>query len=700
MRAVVDEGLVSYLVVMLLVGAALLVSRGLYVLSRPESEKAEALRGLLRTESEPLRPEQNAALATGLLYGFERWDVCSRGNADLRAEIGCAYHLFSELYQAGKDVKVAACPLWNANRKIVALHDTRAHVDFHGRGVVPFGVGSGRPPVRISTAIEPAMTESGSHTSRLIIPSTISTEARQCEERITRALRRSQALEALQPALEQVASGAKPYNPTIQSYYFVSFDGFLRTVPNQPLEALVPHRPFNHTSYVVDTLQIPIDRELVAAGVLQRAGNRSRQACTAVSEDVYVSRAYLDTYGNGIVQTICNRVILKPAASSLHRAPERRAKSPPRQTGTSSVCSSDSPNAAAALEMQSIAEPNVEGVFCADIGVARAFIHRALAANPLFDTDLYQLEDEDKNQEMEECKRKPPRIARCTRSLVEEAQGSEEQFDCDRTEPVTDREKAKVLAWWCDEKEESSSGYAGITWLDKGAHEHAAVVWDNMPPKERSAHVAQVAVIRPKRPFATGPRIIVVMLLFAISIAVAARTSAMHAKRRSEDLLRGLQVGLVKVNESDGIVGANARAESILDAKLPRFGMHVADPELARGRRRFVELIDSDLRTEPGSRDRFIVRKGAGGFVRSSYSEMSRLRERGISSEYCVRIVKRDGSKAWVEIMGSPMLPSEFGLEEGVQVPGTYGVVERVDERIWPDLERTVARSEDGGTAP
>src|SRR5215470_14558661 len=102
-RVLLDEGLLAYLVVMGLVAGALFVGRGLYVRSRPESEQVEALRGLLTAQAEPLRPEKNAALATGLLYGFDDWDVCARVNADLRDDISCAYHLFSELYQAGKD---------------------------------------------------------------------------------------------------------------------------------------------------------------------------------------------------------------------------------------------------------------------------------------------------------------------------------------------------------------------------------------------------------------------------------------------------------------------------------------------------------------------------------------------------------------------------------------------------------------------
>jgi PAS domain-containing protein len=512
----------------------------------------------------------------------------------------------------------------------------------------------------------------------------LSTYAKQCEPRITRQLRRSQALEALQPVLQQIEDRSAPYNPSVQSYYFVSFDGFLRTIPHQPIEALVPHRPFNHASYVVDTLQIPIDRRLTAMSVIDRNDARRRQQCTTLSEDVYVSRPYLDTYGSGIVQTICSRVLLKPEREHVH--PQSRAS-----TRTSSTCSPGDPSEVAAEEMRAISESSSEGVFCADVGVDRGFIHRALAANPLFEAELYQFEDHARDQSSIECRKTPATLQQCRRILDANDGRREERFECETLKEPGSVMRETLTKWWCDQKAESSSGYASITPLDSTSQDLAAIVWDNMPTKTSGLHRAQVVVFHMKKTLASWLHVLLAIVCLSLAIAVCARMALMHGRRRSEDLLRGLQVGLVKVNAQEAIVVANAKAEAILDVKLPRFGHRFLNPELAPGRTKFTSLIDETLSLEGAVLDFHVVTRDAGGsFELSSYRDMSRLRERGISSEYWARIRKRDGTASWIRVVGSPILPATFGLDADVHIPGTYGVVERADRRIWPDLERVL----------
>lgn len=145
--------------------------------------------------------------------------------------------------------------------------------------------------------------------------------------------------------------------------------------------------------------------------------------------------------------------------------------------------------------------------------------------------------------------------------------------------------------------------------------------------------------------------------------AVLARRSARIADQAS--ILRGLMVGVMLVDEEERVLGANDRAEDLFDTSIPKYGTAAipggTDPKLT-----FDTLID----------ERVAAYDDAGGetLVAKSYMDtIPRMRADGQPSTYFAR-ARRTG--VVLKVTAAPMLTASRQR----RLTGSFGVLEPVED--------------------
>jgi hypothetical protein len=145
-------------------------------------------------------------------------------------------------------------------------------------------------------------------------------------------------------------------------------------------------------------------------------------------------------------------------------------------------------------------------------------------------------------------------------------------------------------------------------------------------------------------------------LLFAgIGSAAIVAGVRKKAKRLDVALIRGLQVGVLKLDARDVIVGANDRAQEIFDVELPAFDTP---------KRRLARPLSSLIHNH-------VIELDSAGRLRApvkvkDYGEIKKERDAGRSSSYYA-LVKR--SRLLIRISGSTYMTPELDVH-------TFGTVE------------------------
>lgn len=137
----------------------------------------------------------------------------------------------------------------------------------------------------------------------------------------------------------------------------------------------------------------------------------------------------------------------------------------------------------------------------------------------------------------------------------------------------------------------------------------------------------------------------VVMTLFIVlACGVVAVGVQRKARRLDVTLIRGLQVGVVEVDEGDKIIAANDRAEEIFGYHLPRFG----DPRGVRDARLFRNQIEPEVV--------FLDDAGQlpnGAIQFNQYQEIKEQRSSGYTGSYYA-FVRNTGR--WIRVSGSTIV--------------------------------------------
>lgn len=615
--AALNDGIGAYIVAMALLALACLFARVAFEKAQPSRDAQEALKKLLITQQEPFRPESRPSLSGAILNGGEAWDICDDGNSDTRQLLDEAYTFFKKRYlDAGVKLDAKAYPHLN---KILQS-------DVWNKGIFRNPVlrecsGQSTPncPVEPSATLPPAMTDD-SVLSTLRIPSGVARG--RSNETLRSWAKGSLQMESLVGLTNKAFTGkAEPELPEIKLLYFVSVEGLFRFVPAEPLHSPA-YRVFNATSYFYSTI----------------AGEQSACADPGGRYSRHQSLPYLDLLGHGAVVTVCYRV-----ASNANI---------------------------------------VEGAFCADVAIPRKQVLDRLAGGVLFDTYIARLKIP-----VEVSGRATGKARAGSDKLTSERQPDvylcgDKGFQCpERLAPTSedDRQMVHDAAVKCIDQiinKNTESGGAEVKVVSESRGIYAATIWRYPSSQDFSASY-DVAVLRLRSPPYRGwPYLFLACLCFAAVACLIVVSRAFQDRRRDATLARGFQVGVLRLDNGDYIIGANDRAEEILGRHLPRLG--IASPA--------TRLMYMGERCHfPGCIvDGLIVVRTADGYDARAYEQEQERRKRGVVSEYWTRITTpRTEDYRWVRVIGSPIFKVDGTIE-------TFGVIEPIDSNMLRPLESSI----------
>lgn len=356
---------------------------------------------------------------------------------------------------------------------------------------------------------------------------------------------------------------------------------------------------------------------------------RERPECHSNTLRRYDSRPYLDLNGNGLVSTLCYRV--KKDKGGL-----------------------------------------VAGIFCEDMGLPRKNIYEPLAHSNLFSVRLVRAETSHGSATLTS----PPVV--CDTAGFPCPNQSFHPDDSDIPEI-----KKAAQQWWEQYRTKGQiSGAAEVAILKKNKYTYAAAVVGDMYNEKK---VYEVAILRLlPHPF-DGWLYLVGATLCTIGVIVLIALMRLRQDRERESvLLRGLKLGVLRLDSNQVIVGANACAEALLNHKLPRLGLGGKLPWKPWGAKNAVKFTDF-IKTDPIKGEQVRIRervKSPDGkfefkFKWSSFGDILNLRRAGLTSEYWVKVSPAERNPFWIRIIGSPLL-----CPDGSQ--DTFGTF----ECVTPDIER------------
>lgn len=162
------------------------------------------------------------------------------------------------------------------------------------------------------------------------------------------------------------------------------------------------------------------------------------------------------------------------------------------------------------------------------------------------------------------------------------------------------------------------------------------------------------------------------------------RRTAELDRRRS--LLRSLQVGVIVVDEDDWFIEGNDRAEEVLRQELPKTGGGA--PEV-----NFADIIFPEIVPIAPDEGGAHSRPSASAVQTRPYSYVEQLRREGRPSSYFALLRSREGEEGgtdtWIRVSGTPMfVPRGFFEGKSLLVEGkipTFGTVDEVrgEEATW-----------------
>jgi hypothetical protein len=368
-------------------------------------------------------------------------------------------------------------------------------------------------------------------------------------------------------------------------------------------------------------IPLPPERVFNGTGYMYGALKGTRPACKETNSYGYETLPYLDLTGGGVVVTLCY----------------------PVQEGAT-----------------------IEGVFCADVAVPEDKVQAQLAARkPLFDLALAMVDVNGKGVVDRKLICGLDEI-RCLPAL--------------EVERYSRREIESAIDEWSESIEHAvPAGAAEVKTLKNGIY--AAVIAERRRPNKTNQY--DIVFLRPGSPpqRAFWPVAIAILSVLAGGF-VAAYYRARRDRRQEAAFARGLQVGVIRVSSSkeekykDAIIGANDRAEEVLNRMLPRFGL--AGARSSGPLVKFSELLDNA--------NRLLVRKD-GQWSNLEYDDLAPLRERGVWSEYYAKLKDQrlPEQERWIRVLGSPLRQPDHSFE-------TFGVVETVEKGLAGVLEEELAR--------
>lgn len=601
-RITLNNGLSTLYVAMALAALVLCCLRGLTERISINGTRSAVLNRMMKLRQEPLRPDTLPILSAAVLgEGVTQWSLCGDGD-------GLGKHVDQKVADAAKT-------FWSEYDD--AVKQTAPPPD-----LVPI-------KQKQVEGVRTALTEKDQTKAAVTIPSGLAdywpnaggADPTQLAARV-RASR--VALEKLTPHVEGV-SGSEAA-PTVIRYFFISTDGFMRYTPSvagtgTPAESpLPPHRTFNHTSYMLETL------------------SGTKGGCG----EAYESVPYFDILGGGVVMTSCRRMPLK----------------------------SDAANPA-------------HGVLCADVTLPRSKLLDDIKGNHLVTGDFFVYGT--RSGRLEQCS--------STRTTVNCKPGARKEAGA--------KAAARVKAWLDELKDSRASGYAGASVLTSAAkskrYQYAAVLW-------RDAEAATPATATTPSATSASPEETVGLVLFDVPpytfdwiswlwmlgglvcltllVYALARARVTIANARVFALQRGLSVGVVQVNENDGILGVNDRAEFLIGDFLPRLGLKSRRGVPNAGDVTFRSFVDGDLVV--------VMRDDDKKLVLHEYGDLAKLRIEGVSNRYWVRLRNK---KRWLRVMGAPVFePHDAAREDANRTKrkdqATVGLLEPAEPSMTEELDR------------
>lgn len=639
-----NDGLGLYLFSMSLLGIAAFFAWRAWEAGDPERMKLHALEQLLPMKQEPLRDEHVSGFTGTVLMNVEGWNVCDLDD-NTSATADEAARLFQELYRMRQPTRATGSyPLLTA----MAPQQMPFKLDPLERWPSP----RGDPTPDVGQA------SSARTNASLVQISSVLNTAQVANRRFDYAIGHSNAISVFQPLVgkrapscgsqanlpRMCAPAEDPSAPEFKSFYYVSIDGIFEITP-PPDVTLPANQLFNHRSYV-------------AASV----ANRFQGRCSA-NGTRYHSLPYLDMIGNGIVATLCYRIMqpARPPSGAL----QAKLEGPPSYLTNAS---------------RSPASEVMSGTFCADLALPRTRIRQALAENPFFKTWLVRLiqtgapTDPTAIPDVRICGI-DPRFD-CTQKLS--AANASRLIPSEEERPVAEAMARKLYQKL---KQPTGDGELIDLGVDASQHRYYGVnLWRSSGP---GPAVHEVAILSPVQPgyanYINWGLCVLTCLGVVWAVSSAQRT---QDRLRASSMMRSLQVGVLRMRmdgDREIITAANDRAEELLGIELPRLGLPTSLTALPRKPIGFRQLLASpqvivprkvhgEKRMEPV--DRWDIR---------DFSDVIALRRKGLHSEYYVQLFA-GAETGWFKITGSPILMPDGGKE-------TFGLIEHItDESLCNEL--------------
>ncbi|MFP2923833.1 hypothetical protein ACLESO_01195 [Pyxidicoccus sp. 3LG] len=635
-QASLNDGLGVYLAAMGLLGFSMFFAYGAWQQAQPDRRAMDAFGKLLEVPQEPMRMEERPTLAGALVMSLANWNICQLPNRTTEVIIDEIYRLFLARY-LGNTVDVTS---------FKHLGDTEAGLTTlrldppSSRGVVLQKAVQLAETKGIGSALEVPRQR-----STIRVPSVTVAVMKGVPKHFEP--RKFLSVESLYPLV-----GFSPHpgtristntadslwdateknklhefaNPDFKAFYFIALDGSVAVTPplNRPIAA---SRSYSHASYVSAVLE------------------RKSSTCPGATYR-YHSRPYIDIADNGLVATLCYPVespcrdCSENGTGTEQTIAKHLSRSTPAKAGAGSV---------------------LEGVFCIDIGLPRRAIFESLSQLALLDTFPVRVTEIGGASNINPC--------------------GDDTYPCpDPYKPQSkqgrDRVEAVVREWLKRQPRESVAGSGELGPVEiEGRVYYVAALWRD----GRTGTTRELAVLAlPDRSLGWyfAMQIVGLALCAIIAASLIGWSRRGQEARRQVALVRGLPMGVMRLDERGGIVGANDRAEEILRRRLPP--LLLGESPLNR--------ITSDL----DNFSQVLVEPPLVGIWRddhyewSHYSQIDAQRAKGLASEYYVKIIIGDNEKKqWIRVLGSPIVSVDQQIH-------TFGLFEPVTTWRAQELEKSL----------
>ena len=335
---------------------------------------------------------------------------------------------------------------------------------------------------------------------------------------------------------------------------------------------------------------IPAHRTFAGASYVYQALSRGvQEVCSGTHQATTLP--YLDLTGIGVIETLCRPIKLgepiKPGAS-------------------------------------------VVGTLCFDIAPPEAVVRDALIQNDVFDLHLVRDDVQGTEHHFTPCEDLDPPCAKQLQKLFPVLHTLEDAWKATLTPSAEGAGEIRLL---------------GQDYFGAVIYRHPESDAATARPGDNAARREDVLFGRLVRSTVPDVAAAVVMMAFATTAcALVVAGVRRKAQRLDMTLIRGLQVGVVEVDDRDEIIAANDRSEEIFGTQLPRFG----DPPGVRDPRLFSNQIEREV----------VFLDDAGGLpdgvVRfSDYQEIKEQRRSGYTGSYYA-FVKSTGQ--WIRVSGSTIV--------------------------------------------